>query len=88
MAVEECPDEIQVTWLKDNKPFNDRLMDRVNMIEKDGTYRLKVMHCREDDSGTYTAIAENVKGNAHCTAQLAVHECEFDLHLSCVYLAN
>ncbi|XP_023945007.2 obscurin isoform X5 [Bicyclus anynana] len=74
VAVEENPDEIQLTWLKDNKPFNDRLMDRVNMIEKNGTYRLQVMHCREDDSGTYTAIAENVKGNAHCTAHLDVHE--------------
>ncbi|XP_034830933.2 obscurin isoform X5 [Maniola hyperantus] len=74
VACEECPDEIQVTWLKDNKPFNDRLMDRVNMMVNDGTYRLQVMHCREDDSGTYTAIAENVKGNAHCTAQLSVYE--------------
>ncbi|XP_045774482.1 obscurin isoform X7 [Maniola jurtina] len=74
VACGECPDEIQVTWLKDNKPFNDRLMDRVNMMVNNGTYRLQVMHCREDDSGTYTAIAENVKGNAHCTAQLSVNE--------------
>ncbi|XP_039752215.1 obscurin-like isoform X4 [Pararge aegeria] len=74
VAVENGPEDVQVTWLKDNKPINDRLMDRVNMIVKNGTYRLQVMHCREDDSGTYTAIAENEKGNAHCTAQLAVHE--------------
>ncbi|CAH2103000.1 unnamed protein product [Euphydryas editha] len=76
-AIFECAlqeDEAKVTWLKDNKPFSDRLMDRVLMQQRAGRYRLEVLHCREDDSGLYTARAENVKGNAHCTAQLVVHE--------------
>ncbi|XP_047531484.1 obscurin isoform X5 [Vanessa atalanta] len=76
-AIFECAlqeAEAKVTWLKDNKPFSDRLMDRVVMEEREGRYRLEVLHCREDDSGVYTARAENVKGNAHCTAQLVVHE--------------
>ncbi|CAH0724488.1 unnamed protein product, partial [Brenthis ino] len=75
-AVFECAvqEEASVTWLKDNKPFTDRLMDRVQMVQRSGVHRLEVLHCREDDSGLYTARAENVKGNAHCTAQLVVHE--------------
>ncbi|XP_050346638.1 obscurin isoform X5 [Nymphalis io] len=76
-AIFECAlqdSEAKVTWLKDNKPFSDRLMDRVVMEESEGRYRLEVLHCREDDSGVYTARAENVNGNAHCTAQLVVHE--------------
>ncbi|CAH2049873.1 unnamed protein product, partial [Iphiclides podalirius] len=65
---------VKVTWLKDNKPLTDRLMDRCSITSIDGKYKLLLMHCREDDAGTYTAIAENVKGNTHCTAQLAVQE--------------
>ncbi|XP_049875611.1 obscurin isoform X4 [Pectinophora gossypiella] len=65
----------KVTWLKDNKPLTDKLMDRVNIQSKeDGRNKLEIMHCREDDSGIYTARAENIKGNTHCTAQLVVHE--------------
>ncbi|CAG4950620.1 unnamed protein product [Parnassius apollo] len=67
-------DDVKVTWLKDNKPLTDRLMDRCSITSIEGSYKLLLMHCREDDAGTYTAIAENVKGNAHCTAQLVVQE--------------
>ncbi|XP_045498877.1 obscurin isoform X7 [Colias croceus] len=77
-AMFECKisslEEVKVTWLKDNKPLTDRLMDRVNIVNSGDVHRLEVMHCRENDSGLYTARAENVKGNAHCTAQLIVHE--------------
>ncbi|CAK1544365.1 unnamed protein product [Leptosia nina] len=77
-ALFECEiqssEEVHVTWLKDNKPLTDRLMDRVNIARKGSAHKLEVMHCREDDSGLYTARAENPKGNAHCTAQLIVHE--------------
>ncbi|XP_068626397.1 obscurin [Battus philenor] len=65
---------VKVTWLKDNKPLTDRLMDRCSITAEGGRFKLLLMHCREDDAGTYTAIAENVKGNAHCTAQLVVQE--------------
>lgn len=68
---------VKVTWLKDNKPLTDRLMDRCSITSIDGNFKLLLMHCREDDAGTYTAIAENIKGNTHCTAQLAVQEREY-----------
>lgn len=80
----EVREEAFVTWLKDNKPFTDRLMDRVLIVQTAGRHRLEVLHCREDDSGVYTARAENPHGNAHCTAQLVVHECE--LSFRCPWL--
>ncbi|XP_041975028.1 obscurin-like isoform X6 [Aricia agestis] len=73
-VVQDSVERVTVTWLKDNKPLTDRLMDRVNVAAEGGRHRLQVLHCREDDTGLYTARAENVKGNAHCTAQLVVHE--------------
>ncbi|XP_026319349.1 obscurin isoform X2 [Hyposmocoma kahamanoa] len=77
-AVFECSvreyEDVKVTWLRDNKPFPGKLMDRVNVSTQNGTTKLEIMHCREDDTGLYTARAENLKGNAHCTAQLVVHE--------------
>ncbi|XP_059058380.1 obscurin, partial [Achroia grisella] len=74
-SLRESADSVKVTWLKDNKPLTDRLMDRVNISsKKDGNHKLELQHCREDDSGIYTAMAENVKGTSHCTAQLVVYE--------------
>ncbi|XP_022821456.1 obscurin isoform X5 [Spodoptera litura] len=78
-AIFECllreSKDVKVTWLKDNKPLTDRLMDRCSIsLEDDGGFKLELKHCRESDAGVYTAIAENVKGNAHCTAQLVVQE--------------
>ncbi|XP_061708255.1 obscurin isoform X2 [Cydia pomonella] len=65
---------VKITWLKDNKPLTDRLMDRVNITNEAHNHKLEIMHCMEDDSGTYTARAENAKGNSHCTAQLVVSQ--------------
>ncbi|XP_061508158.1 obscurin isoform X8 [Anopheles gambiae] len=60
-------------WLKDNKPLDDRLADRVITKENDDlTYSLEIQHCREQDSGIYTARAINGTENASCTAQLIV----------------
>ncbi|KAL4713897.1 hypothetical protein ACJJTC_015551 [Scirpophaga incertulas] len=73
-ALRESSESVKVTWLKDNKPLTDRLMDRVSISTGKDSHKLEVKHCREDDSGLYTARAENVKGNTHCTAQLVVHE--------------
>ncbi|XP_045524045.1 obscurin isoform X6 [Pieris brassicae] len=77
-ALFECDiqssEELDVTWLKDNKPLTDKLMDRVNIVKRGSVHKLEVMHCREDDAGLYTARAQNKTGNAHCTAQLIVHE--------------
>ncbi|KAL0901988.1 hypothetical protein ABMA27_007123 [Loxostege sticticalis] len=74
-TLRESTESVKVTWLKDNKPLTDKLMDRCTISSKhDGTHKLELKHCREDDTGLYTARAENVKGNTHCTAQLVVHE--------------
>lgn len=43
--------------------------------EKNGSFKLEMIHCHEADAGVYTARAENKQGNAHCTAQLIVQEC-------------
>ncbi|XP_035904934.1 obscurin isoform X4 [Anopheles stephensi] len=60
-------------WLKDNKPLDDRLADRVITKENDDlSYTLEIQHCREQDSGIYTARAINGTENASCTAQLIV----------------
>ncbi|CAB3240106.1 unnamed protein product [Arctia plantaginis] len=73
-ALRESAD-VKVTWLKDNRPFPNVLMDRcVITSENDGSHMMELKHCREDDTGVYTAIAENLNGNTHCTAQLVVHE--------------
>uniref|UniRef100_A0A1Y9HDM7 Titin n=1 Tax=Anopheles funestus TaxID=62324 RepID=A0A1Y9HDM7_ANOFN len=60
-------------WLKDNKPLDDRLADRVITKENDDlSYTLEIQHCREQDSGIYTARAINGTESASCTAQLIV----------------
>jgi hypothetical protein len=68
-----------MTWLKDNRPMEDRLADRVLISsQNDNTaFRLEVQHCLESDSGVYTARASNVVGTATCTAQLVVQECKY-----------
>ncbi|XP_063238451.1 obscurin isoform X6 [Bacillus rossius redtenbacheri] len=78
-AVFECEVEsdspASVTWLKGNKPLNDRLADRVIASSTDNSsFRLEIQHCLESDSGTYTARAANPAGTSTCTAQLVVQE--------------
>lgn len=37
----------KITWLKDNKPLDDRLADRITAKELAGNYyRLDIKHCR------------------------------------------
>lgn len=61
--------------MKDNKPLSDPLADRLNFAEgANNSYRLEIIHCRESDSGTYTARATNGFENATCTAQLIVEK--------------
>lgn len=65
-----------LTWLKDNKPLDDRLADRISSKEMDGNYyQLNIKHCAESDSGLYTAKACNSNSDSTtCSAQLIVHE--------------
>jgi hypothetical protein len=67
-----------VTWLKDNKPLDDRMADRINKKQGDGnTFELEVKHCRESDSGLYTARAINGTETSTCSAQLVCETCKF-----------
>ncbi|XP_046622188.1 obscurin isoform X5 [Neodiprion virginianus] len=62
-------------WLKDNKPLDDKLADRVvTSAENNSTFKLEIANVSESDSGIYTARAVNSDGIATCTAQLIVHE--------------
>ncbi|KAG4067668.1 hypothetical protein HA402_005440 [Bradysia odoriphaga] len=64
-----------LTWLKDNKPLDDRLADRFSTEELDGNYyQLNIKHCCESDSGLYTAKAANGSDTSTCSAQLIVAE--------------
>lgn len=73
--LEEKP--VNVTWMKDNKPLEDTLMDRMKFSEgNNNSYKLELAHCREDDSGTYIARATNGFENATCTAHLIVEKCK------------
>jgi hypothetical protein len=73
--LEEKP--VNVTWMKDNKPLEDPLADRLKFTEgANNSYKLELIHCRESDSGTYIARATNGFENATCTAQLIVEKCK------------
>lgn len=64
-----------MTWLKDNKPLDDRLADRIKKTElANNTHKLELQHCSEDDSGLYTARANNGAESATCSAQLIVQK--------------
>ncbi|GAB0092620.1 Obscurin [Sergentomyia squamirostris] len=64
-----------VTWLKDNKPLEDRLADRVKKTELgNNSHKLELLHCREEDSGLYTARANSGSETSTCSAQLIVQK--------------
>ena len=61
-----------MTWLRNNRPLDDRFADRVQMSESGKTHKLIIMNCRPDDSGQYTARAANSEGATSCSAPLVV----------------
>ncbi|XP_071523599.1 protein Obscurin-like isoform X2 [Panulirus ornatus] len=64
-----------ITWLKDSKPLDDKLADRIQQQDAGNVHTLKVMNCRVLDSGIYTAKATDETGAAAtCSAQLLVQE--------------
>ncbi|XP_066587330.1 obscurin isoform X6 [Prorops nasuta] len=65
----------RILWLKDNKPLEDKLADRVTTTAfDDKRYKLEIQNVHEADSGIYTARATNSDGVTTCTAQLVVQE--------------
>lgn len=75
----ELEEKAKVIWLKDNKPLEDRLADRISAVTKDDTkHRLEIKGCHENDTGAYTARAEAASGSiSSCTAHLLVEEGEY-----------
>ena len=71
-----------VVWLKDNKPLEDPLQDRMTFKEGEhNTYTMTLIHCRESDSGIYIAKATNGFEHATCTAQLIVEKCKICVNI-------
>jgi len=66
----------RMQWLKDNKPMEDKLADRVTTSLADNTCKLEIQNVHESDSGIYIARALNANGEATCTAQLVVQQCK------------
>lgn len=67
-----------VIWLKDNKPLDDVLADRISQTEAAmSSYRLDIKNCSERDTGAYTAKATTGAEVTTCTAQLVVGQCKF-----------
>ncbi|XP_024880177.1 obscurin isoform X5 [Temnothorax curvispinosus] len=64
----------RMQWLKDNKPMEDKLADRVTTTMADNTCKLEIQNVHESDSGIYIARALNANGEATCTAQLVVQQ--------------
>lgn len=68
---------VNVTWMKDNKPLEDPLADRMKFSEgANNTYKMELVHCHESDTGTYIARATNGFENSTCTAHLIVEKCK------------
>ncbi|XP_053986004.1 obscurin isoform X2 [Hylaeus volcanicus] len=63
-----------VQWLKDNKPLDDRLADRITASAVGKTFKLTLQNVLESDSGIYIARAINSEGQSTCTAQLIVQK--------------
>ncbi|XP_025153244.1 obscurin isoform X6 [Harpegnathos saltator] len=64
----------RMQWLKDNKPMEDKLADRVSTTMSDNVCKLEIQNVHESDTGIYTARALNANGEATCTAQLVVQQ--------------
>ncbi|XP_078034638.1 obscurin isoform X5 [Augochlora pura] len=63
-----------VQWLKDNKPLDDKLADRVTASAIGKTFKLTLQNVLESDAGIYIARAMNSEGQSTCTAQLVVQK--------------
>jgi len=65
---------VTATWLRDNKPLDDKLADRVKIQSKDNLFTLELSNCTTADSGQYTCRVTASGGEtATCSANLEVH---------------
>ncbi|XP_054277501.1 obscurin-like isoform X3 [Macrosteles quadrilineatus] len=68
----ELDEKAKVIWLKDNKPLEDKWADRITAVSSDTKHRLEIKGAHENDTGLYTARAEDNRGVSSCTARLLV----------------
>ncbi|XP_044576089.1 obscurin isoform X6 [Cotesia glomerata] len=71
-TLESSSESCRMHWLKDNKPLDDKLADRIKITSTETSFKLEITNVIVSDSGIYTARAANGEGNATCTAQLVV----------------
>lgn len=70
-----------ITWLKGNRPLDDKYADRVRIESRGNAHSLTMMNCREEDAALYTAKVCELIGKeggisepVSCSAYLVVHE--------------
>ena len=74
---------LSATWLKDNKPLDDKLADRVKIVAKENHFTLELQNASPADSGQYTVrLSGNDGQNVACSAHLEVHKRKFSLRHS------
>jgi len=66
---------VTATWLRDNKPLDDKLADRVKIYSKENLFSLELANCTTADSGQYTCRVTASGGETStCSANLEVHD--------------
>lgn len=76
-ATDASVKNLTATWLKDNKPLEDKLADRIKILAQENHFTLELQNVMVEDSGHYTCRVSGADGNTiTCSAQLEVHECE------------
>ncbi|ODM95048.1 Muscle M-line assembly protein unc-89 [Orchesella cincta] len=70
-----------ITWLKGNRPLEDKLADRVKIESKGAVHSLTILNVNDNDGGLYTAKVCELVGKdgdisepVSCSAVLVVHE--------------
>ncbi len=68
---------LSATWLKDNKPIDGAMADRVKIVAKENHFTLELPACTADDGGQYTCrVSDGSGANITCSAHLDVHKRE------------
>eukprot|EP00094_Tigriopus_californicus_P003329 TCALIF_03202-PA protein Name:"Similar to unc-89 Muscle M-line assembly protein unc-89 (Caenorhabditis elegans)" AED:0.27 eAED:0.27 QI:0/0.83/0.76/0.92/0.91/0.88/25/216/2842 len=66
---------LTATWLKDNKPLDDKIADRVKVMAKENHFTLEVNGSDPEDSGQYTCRVSSPNGDTiTCSGHLEVHK--------------
>ncbi len=65
---------LTASWLRDNKPLDDKLADRIKVLAKENHFTLELQNCAQADSGQYTCrVTDGKGGTVTSSAHLEVH---------------